>query len=253
MEATITEAKVILKGTGFPRFSSTCTYIRVDNHNVLVDTGSIEFREQLIENLRGINLEPSDIDIVILTHMHIDHFSNLCIFINADIYTTMAELKSYEQVVSIKNRYSEDIAMNFVLNDLSWRSFNESGLIDGQKRNIYQSIESLAEDQYNRIVFMDEMVSLFGVLEFVRFYGHSKDPRGIRFNYKGKRIIICGDAVTNKRWFERVVVQHNVPNGIYDEIVRNVAIASEKSDVIIPGHGFPFFKDTQIYDRELCI
>ena len=250
---TITDVKVMLKGIGFPEFSGTCTYIRTIDHNILVDTGSFEHRSQLLQNLNKLSLKPIDIDTVILTHMHIDHFSNLSIFQNAKIYTTKAELKSYENVVLMKNKHTETDALDQVFNNSNWKLFYNSGLMDTQKKKIYQSINPLSQKQYEDIVFIDEMEKLFDTLEFIKFYGHSDDPRGIRINYQGRSIVICGDAITNKRWFERVIVEGDIPNGDYKDIARNVAIASENADVIIPGHGLPFELKTNMIEKSFVL
>lgn len=251
MRNTITNVKVVLKGIGFPEFSGTATYIGTVDHNILVDTGSFEHREKLLQNLNKLSLKPPDIDIIILTHMHIDHFSNLSIFKNAKIYTTKAELKSYEKVVLMKNTCTEIAAMDEVFNNTNWKIFYNSGIMDNQKKKLYQSISPLSQEQYDNIVFIDDMDKLFDILGLIRFYGHSDDPRGVRVNYKGQSVVICGDAVTSKRWFERVVAENNVPDGDYENIVRNIAIASENTDVIIPGHGLPFELKTNTYDKSL--
>ncbi|GEM_PF-1120162 len=252
MRNTITDVKIVLKGIGFPEFSGTSTYIRTVGHNILVDTGSLEHREQLLMNLGKLSLKPQDIDTIILTHMHIDHFSNLSIFQNAKIYTTKAELKSYEGVVLMKNTYNETSAMNQVFNNSNWKMFYNSGIMDDQKKKIYQSIFPLTKKQYDNMVFIDNMEKLIDTLEIIRFYGHSEDPRGIRLNYRGRSIVICGDAVTNKRWYERVV-ENSIPDGDYENIVRNIAIASENTDVLIPGHGLPFELKTNSYDKSFML
>ncbi|GFZ30860.1 hypothetical protein CSC2_13860 [Clostridium zeae] len=250
---TITNVKIILKGVGFPEFSGTCTYIKTLNHNILVDTGSFEHRGQLLENLNKLDLNPCDIDAVILTHMHIDHFSNLSMFENAKIYTTKAELKAYENVVLMKKKYTETDAMDEVFNDSNWKKFYNSGFMDSQKKKIYQSIAPLSQKQYDNIVFIDDVEKLFDTLEFIQFYGHSDDPRGVRINYGCRSIVICGDAVTNKRWFDRVIGQGDLPKGDYKDIVRNITIASEKTNVIIPGHGLPFDLKTNEYDKSFLL
>lgn len=65
--------------------SSSVALIKTDK-NILVDTGSYIKTEELIKNLDKEGLKPEDIDIVIFTHIHIDHAYNLHFFKNAVIY-----------------------------------------------------------------------------------------------------------------------------------------------------------------------
>ena len=66
---------------------SCCVYIlKINNKNILIDTGSKAAREELIEDLKQINLTPENIDTIILTHNHYDHIENLEIFPKAKLY-----------------------------------------------------------------------------------------------------------------------------------------------------------------------
>jgi len=56
------------------------------NKNILVDTSSFSQREELLNNLKNENLNPEDINMVILTHLHLDHIANFTLFPNAKIY-----------------------------------------------------------------------------------------------------------------------------------------------------------------------
>lgn len=67
------------------RVFSTVTLIKSDK-NILVDTGSFLEKDLLIKGLRKEGLSPEDIDIVVLTHLHLDHVINVHLFTNARIY-----------------------------------------------------------------------------------------------------------------------------------------------------------------------
>ena len=79
---------------------STVTYIESDAR-ILVDTG-FEFdsemtdenvrlnRKLLTRDLKAIGLKPSDIDILFITHWHIDHFGNFKLFKDSTIMTSEA-------------------------------------------------------------------------------------------------------------------------------------------------------------------
>jgi len=54
---------------------STVSLIRSDKE-IIVDTGSIPAKDTLIRELETYGLAPEDIDIVVLTHLHLDHIIN---------------------------------------------------------------------------------------------------------------------------------------------------------------------------------
>lgn len=82
-------------------------YIEGAGENIIVDTGSpseeiqasappgfvIEHVQSFEEALAKIGLKPADIDIVILTHLHHDHFLNVFKCVNAEIYVQEEEIR----------------------------------------------------------------------------------------------------------------------------------------------------------------
>lgn len=70
--------------------TSSVTLIQTDKHNILVDTGTPNFKDKIIENLARENLKLEDINYLILTHGHLDHTFNAHLFPKALIYTQMA-------------------------------------------------------------------------------------------------------------------------------------------------------------------
>ena len=84
------EIKVLIKGKHHKegdklKIGSTVTLIKTDK-NIIVDTGSFLDREKLISELKKEKLSPEDVEIVILTHLHVDHIVNVDIFRNARIF-----------------------------------------------------------------------------------------------------------------------------------------------------------------------
>jgi glyoxylase-like metal-dependent hydrolase (beta-lactamase superfamily II) len=85
------KVKVLVKGEhyknedGSLRLYSSSTLIKSDK-NIVVDTGSFLEKDTLIKNLKEENLSPEDIEIVVLTHMHLDHVVNIGLFKNAKVY-----------------------------------------------------------------------------------------------------------------------------------------------------------------------
>lgn len=85
------EVKVLIDGQhehtddNMLKISSSVTLIKSDK-NIIVDTGGFEDKEKIIAGLKEENLSPDDIDIVILTHLHLDHVVNTYLFNNAKVY-----------------------------------------------------------------------------------------------------------------------------------------------------------------------
>jgi glyoxylase-like metal-dependent hydrolase (beta-lactamase superfamily II) len=67
------------------KIGSTITLIKTDK-NILVDCGGFKDKELIVEKLKENDLTPEQIDILFLTHSHLDHLSNMHLFPNAVIY-----------------------------------------------------------------------------------------------------------------------------------------------------------------------
>jgi len=64
---------------------ATVTLIKSDK-NIIVDPGYFPDQVKVIQELAKISLKPEDIDIVFLTHLHLDHVSNVGLFKKSYIY-----------------------------------------------------------------------------------------------------------------------------------------------------------------------
>ena len=83
------EIKILIEGyakeeNGVWHASPATILIRDSGLNILVDPGAN--KELLLESLEKEGLKPENIDIVFLTHYHLDHILNIRLFPNKDIY-----------------------------------------------------------------------------------------------------------------------------------------------------------------------
>ena len=83
--------ELVREGDVIKKASSSVTLITTKENNIIVDTSSPDKREVIIEELKKLNLEPKDIDVVINTHLHHDHIGNNDLFENAKIYVSQCE------------------------------------------------------------------------------------------------------------------------------------------------------------------
>ncbi len=78
-------AEVIILVEGYIRHGSgivcsTCTLIRDAGKNIIVDPGTFADQKILIDALKRQRLKIPDIDIVAITHSHLDHYRNIGMF-----------------------------------------------------------------------------------------------------------------------------------------------------------------------------
>ena len=66
---------------------SAVVLVRGGGHNIIVDPGAMGYAGEVIAGLKAHGLSPSDVDIVVNTHPHLDHVYNDYLFERAVIYT----------------------------------------------------------------------------------------------------------------------------------------------------------------------
>lgn len=80
------------------------SYIETENTKLLVDVGmTCLYIEKKLEKL---NVNPKDIDAIILTHTHVDHVNGLKVFekkYNTKVYLTEKMLKDIKEIFDLKN------------------------------------------------------------------------------------------------------------------------------------------------------
>ncbi len=82
--------------------------------------------------------------------------------------------------------------------------------------------------------------------------GHTQGHSSILWEAENKavRVVICGDAIINLAWLQSGYIW-KFNEDFYDtEIARNsIRSVLDKSDIIIPGHGQPFFNTKKLRDQ----
>ncbi|MFH0863449.1 MAG: MBL fold metallo-hydrolase [Candidatus Altiarchaeota archaeon] len=66
---------------------SAVVLLRTAGHSVVVDPGAMGYADEVLRQLKEKGVEPGDVDIVVNTHLHLDHTYNNYLFSNAVIYT----------------------------------------------------------------------------------------------------------------------------------------------------------------------
>lgn len=79
--------------------TSSVTLIKTDGMNILVDAGGRGKINEITSGLLSNGLKCKEIDIVILTHFHLDHSYNIAYFDSAKIYGWRHEWKEGETIL----------------------------------------------------------------------------------------------------------------------------------------------------------
>lgn len=104
--------KVIVLSSGS---KGNTTFIETENAKILIDCGNT--CKYICEKLESINVNPKDIDAILITHTHVDHINGLKVFLhkfNTKVYLTQkmqTELKYVDNYCIINEN-------NFTINDM---------------------------------------------------------------------------------------------------------------------------------------
>ena len=96
----ITQIKSNIWRISFSKFGSYVYLLKLKDKNILIDTGSLENKEELVNNLSKLNLAPKDINIIILTHNHPDHVGGMLPFLKSKFYGNSKDFG--ENIINIK-------------------------------------------------------------------------------------------------------------------------------------------------------
>ena len=89
------------------------TYVETKNHKILIDIGTSSL--YIEKSLKNINVNPQDIDIILITHSHVDHVAGLKTFskkYHPSIYITPIILEEINQELDNIHYIDEKIELN---------------------------------------------------------------------------------------------------------------------------------------------
>lgn len=91
------------------------TYIEYENTKILIDLGNT--CKYVVEKLKGIGVDASELDGILITHTHIDHIKGLKVFLNKYNTKVFATKKILEDLDYVTN-YETIPLTNFNINNL---------------------------------------------------------------------------------------------------------------------------------------
>ena len=97
-----------------------CTYVETKNHKILIDIGTSSLYVE--KSLRSIGVEPSNIDMILITHAHVDHIGGLKVFskkYNPKVYLSKkikeeGNINSLNLVIEDEVNFSNDIRIKSI-------------------------------------------------------------------------------------------------------------------------------------------
>ena len=176
------------------------TYVIKGSPGIIIDPGSPGYLTPLVSSMKKDGIDPSDIGIIVNTHLHIDHcganeaFKELS---GAKIAFHPVQKKNYQMVVVDGMRL---LGMEPV-----W--FTEDYLLD-DSRLTSGNIE----------------------LELIQSPGHSPDC--VCFYLRKDKMLICGDVL-----FEMNTGRVDLPGGDADDLRKSIEALSQLDiELLLPGH-----------------
>jgi glyoxylase-like metal-dependent hydrolase (beta-lactamase superfamily II) len=223
---------VLLEGNGY---SSTCTLIRNDRHRIVVDTGLSIQEAALVRELAERQVAPDDVDLVINTHLHLDHCGNNALFRRAAICMSRPEWdwtrEFYDAIFS--SRTPERIASRFYPELDSYALPTRTIRNVARMARLFWHPERVGVSTQFRWL---ESASLPAGLEIMPTPGHTPHHISIRIDGPAATIV-AGDAVLNEDADAKVKTMIPFSRARF-ESVRQALI--DRGELIIPGHGRAF-------------
>lgn len=91
--------------------SGNCSFVQTNNTKILIDAG--ESAKKIVEALTSINVDPSTIDAILITHEHSDHVKGLGIFSKKFQIPVYANLETWNAMPKQKEKMEEDKICTF--------------------------------------------------------------------------------------------------------------------------------------------
>ena len=141
----------------FNQFGSLVYLLKLEDKNILIDTSSQENQQSLLQDLKELNINKENINLILLTHNHWDHNGNLNLFPNAKIITNENTKELPSEIKPILTPGHTKDSLCFLYKDILFSGdtiFHNNGrgrtdLEGGSETEIQESIKKLKTINYN--------------------------------------------------------------------------------------------------------
>lgn len=160
----------------YNNLGSNCYLARIEGRNILIDTSGVENREGLVSDLKDADVQPKDIDTVLLTHLHYDHIGNLDLFRNARIYASRQEIEDFR-----KQPFEAVLNENFI-----------EKIVEG--RGSTKPTQEFA--RLGRVIIQPAEKLKLKSIKTIKVPGHTRGS--IAFYMPKEKILFSGDTIFNE-------------------------------------------------------
>lgn len=200
------EMQVDLLVKGFPGRASICglswasmVLIRTQGLKILVDLGSYPSRRYLISALKEKDVEPSEIDMVLLTHLHHDH---------------VAAIDAFPQAL-------------FVYSRIEWEYANLTDEYAVNKSSL------MFLHAYRRRLIEKDGEEIIPGINAIYTPGHTPGCVSYIIDVKGEKWVIAGDAIKNRGELLSGNVEMTADSRVSYESIQKVKKIANR---VLPGH-----------------
>ena len=216
--------------------------LQTEGHNVIYDLGCMEHAmepgywsemqkerdpyyegEPVEDQLAKVGLTCDDIDTIVVSHLHSDHFGLITKFTNADVYVT-----EEEWIVAAK------------------KAFGSADVRDNPTGPYYYRCMSAPVKQYHWVKIGEDF-DLFEGLHIVTLPGHTPNLLGMLVTVdSGKKYLFTSDAVYTPINAGPPIHMPGVlsdPEPYRESMEKAIRIAQENDAQIMYGHWMPFFDE----------
>ena len=188
-------------------YCTVCLF-QINGEWALFDTGQYIDRALFLEKLKAFGLSPTDINYVVLSHLHFDHVLNLPLLTEAELFVSNAELEHVQLAVEGKAY--------------------DPAIVDDWSR--YLAGHTLHH--------VDERMEIAPGLELVLLPGHTPGCLAMFAQDDDQTVAVCGDVIKNA--WEAVNQSSTMALAGEAEAAKSIKYILDRADIIIPGHDRPF-------------
>ena len=180
--------------------------VRGDRHNIIVDTGHVGRRRSLLAVLAERDMQPSDIDVAVMTHAHWDHAQNYDVFDHAQVL-----IHRWERLY-VRNPHGNDWATP------RWTS--------------------AMLDSLSNVIEVEDGYEIEPGIRVLHTPGHSAGTMALIVETPQGPVAVTGDGIAHAQ----VAVTRINANIFWNEedSRRSIERVLESAEVVYPGHDLPF-------------
>lgn len=164
--------------------TGSCYYIQSEKANILVDCGMFQGKEQE-ENNQELLFDPKEVDIVFLTHAHIDHIGRLPMLVKNGFYKTIIAVEQSAKLVQLM---LEDSAKIQEQKEKEAEKNSEKYEALYSKDDVDATIKLLSYASYEK-----EILSELGIEYLYKDAGHLLGSSSLMLTIENKEFVFSGD------------------------------------------------------------